>query len=475
MKKLLYLFGAMALMAGMVACGPDEPQGPNGPVVFDGFFVYGDAVGTDKFLPVNQMAAGSNEVNKQVRTGMYEKYIWLEANKDFSLVEYSAGNYIYYGAELKEVNYGYDEKDPNCKNFADNPNMKIQAGQMVFGSVATDVPAMRVAETGMYHIVLDNNFMEDLEYPQIIIQRAKWGVRGGMNGWGFTEGVETVNADGSVTYLFEEQIMGAGAEFKFASCNGWKINLDIDNLVKAEVGLGVTDGKLSNTGGNIAETPKNGIYTITLTWKPSAGSVANAFKHTVKMESELPTKTVLKGLGEKENLFIAIVGGEEWIVRYLTAGTKYTLVKTMGGEEIEFNNYATSNLTVDGTGFTVAENGLYLIYVNHIEGKQAIKISNAEICGLGDAFGGWDSTSAGQVPFTVNPDGTVSAQTTAGGLLRTFVKVESFQAWQSEFSISEGKITYRATGGDFTADTAATVTAGQTITYNFNEGTGSIN
>ena len=99
--------------------------------------------------------------------------------------------------------------------------------------------------------------------------------------------------------------MGAGAEFKFASCNGWKINLDIDNLVKAEVGLGVTDGKLSNTGANIAETPKNGIYTITLTWKPSAGSVANAFKHTVKLESELPTKTVIKGLGEKENLQVA--------------------------------------------------------------------------------------------------------------------------------------------------------------------------
>ncbi|MBR5829735.1 MAG: hypothetical protein IKY63_00575, partial [Tidjanibacter sp.] len=179
MKKLIYLFGAMALMFGLTACGPDNNDEPgDGPIniVLDGFYIYGDAVGTQEFLAVNQMAAGSNEVEKAIRTGMYEKYIWLEANKDFSLVENMAGNKKYYSATLAEVNYGYDEADPNCKNFADNPNMKILAGQMIVGEEAA---AMQVKESGMYHIVLDNNAMGDLEYPQIIIQRAKWGVRGG--------------------------------------------------------------------------------------------------------------------------------------------------------------------------------------------------------------------------------------------------------------------------------------------------------
>ena len=129
MKKLLYLLGAMALMAGFTACGDNNEDEPNGPIVFDGFYIYGDAVGTQEFLAVNQMAAGSNEVNKSLREGMFEKYIWLEANKDFSLVENMAGNKIFYGATLSEVNYGYDENDPNCKNFADNPNMKILAGE----------------------------------------------------------------------------------------------------------------------------------------------------------------------------------------------------------------------------------------------------------------------------------------------------------------------------------------------------------
>ena len=186
MKKIMYILGAMALMAGFTACdekGPDAGLDLDS-IVLDGFYVYGEATGTDKVLDVNAMAAGSNEVEKKVRAGMYEKYIWLEANKDFSLIENNAGQKTYYGANLTEVNYGYDENDPNCKNYADNPNMMIQQGLLVIGQ---DAPKMQVKEAGLYHIVLDNNANGDLpDGAQIIVQKADWGVRGGMNGWGFT-------------------------------------------------------------------------------------------------------------------------------------------------------------------------------------------------------------------------------------------------------------------------------------------------
>ena len=114
MKKLLYLLSAVALMAGVTACEGNNNEGPtpNGPIAFDGFYIYGEAVGTQEFLAVNQMAAGSNEVVKALREGMFEKYIWLEGGKDFSLVENKAGNKVFYGAELAEVNYGFDENDP---------------------------------------------------------------------------------------------------------------------------------------------------------------------------------------------------------------------------------------------------------------------------------------------------------------------------------------------------------------------------
>lgn len=107
MKKIFYAFAALAVMASFSAC--EKEEGKNGldldNIVLDGFYVYGPATGSDKVTADFAMSAGSNEVEKKVRTGMFEKYIWLEANKDFSLIENSAGVKKFYGAELVEVNY----------------------------------------------------------------------------------------------------------------------------------------------------------------------------------------------------------------------------------------------------------------------------------------------------------------------------------------------------------------------------------
>ncbi len=476
MKKLLYLFGAMALMFGFTACGPDN--GPDdGPIeiVLDGFYIYGDAVGTQEFLAVNQMAAGSNEVEKAIRTGMYEKYIWLEANKDFSLVENMAGNKKFYSAELAEVNYGYDVNDPDCKNFADNPNMKILAGQMIVGEDAT---AMQVKETGMYHIVLDNNAMGDLEYPQIIIQRAKWGVRGGMNGWGFTEATEAVNADGSVTYTLTEQNLATGGEYKWASCHGWKINLDVDGLVKAEVSLGLTDGKLHNAAQDNMSVEKAGLYTLTLTWKPASGGVADAFSYTQEctQESSMPETMNLIGVefgnwdwnNCVEMIPVHSAPGKFWTVRYVADpanGFKFCALKEWNGDFTGLGN-DTGYTVADGNCF-VAEAGLYTMIVDLTAG--AVTIAPAEIYGIGDAFGNWDE---GAHPFTINADGTASITTTAAGNLRMYVPTDGAgNWWHSEFNIYDGAIVYRAGGGD---QEAVAVSANQTVTLNFNAGTGSI-
>ena len=483
MKKLIYLFGAMALMFGLTACGPDSGDEPgDGPIniVLDGFYIYGDAVGTQEFLAVNQMAAGSNEVEKAIRTGMYEKYIWLEANKDFSLVENMAGNKKYYSATLAEVNYGYDESDPDCKNFADNPNMKILAGQMIVGEEAA---AMQVKETGMYHIVLDNNAMGDLEYPQIIIQRAKWGVRGGMNGWGFTEAEETVNADGSVTYTLTEQNLAKNGEYKWASCHGWKINLDVDGLVKAEVSLGLTEGKLHNAAQENLKVEAAGLYTLTLTWKPASGGVADAFAYTQEctQESSMPETMYIIGNdfgnwdwnAESVVSMVPVHGvpGQFWAVRYMTTTTefKFCALRAWNGDFTGLVN--NSGFITPGNNMVEAD-GLYTIIVDL--NNDSVSVAPAQICGLGDAFGGWDNTNAGQVAATVNADGTASITATAAGLLRSFAKIEGVDAWKSEFSVLDGKIVYRGNAGDFDATTAVEVTAGQTITYNFNAGTATI-
>lgn len=486
MKKIFYLFSALALMAGFTAC--DEKEGPDAGldldnIVLDGFYVYGEATGTDKVLAENAMAAGSNEVEKKVRTGMYEKYIWLEANKDFSLIENNAGNKVYYGANLAEVNYGYDENDKNCKNYADNPNMIIQQGLLVVGE---DAPAMQVKETGLYHIVLDNNANGDLkEGAQIIVQKADWGVRGGMNGWGFTKG-EVKNENGVITYTWVDQKLAAGGEFKFASCHGWKINLDADGIVKAEVSLGLDDeGKLNNNANNnIKVGEKAGLYKIVLTYSCKAGALADSFSYTVELTEESATPTTMYIIGNDfgnwdwnadsvvEMTPVHSQEGCFWAVRYMTTATefKFCALKEWNGD---FTGLG------ENTGFVTPNNnqveaaGLYLIVVD-LNGTGKVTVSPAAVCGLGDAFGGWDATNGGQVAMTVNEDGTASIAATADGLLRAFAKIDGVDAWKSEFSVFDGKIVYRGNAGDFSAENAVSLTAGQTVTFNFNAGTATI-
>ena len=69
----------------------------------------------------------------------------------------------------------------------------------------------------------------------------------------------------------------------------------------------------------------------------------------------------------------------------------------------------------------------------------------------------------------------MTATATAANNLRMYA-VSTFAAatgywWHREFNIYDGKISYRGTGGELAA---VPVTAGQTITLDFNAGTGTI-
>lgn len=482
MKKFFYILSAMALMAGFTAC---DNEGDNGDInlddiVLDGFYVYGEATGSDKVLAENAMAAGSNEVEKKVRSGMYEKYIWLEANKDFSLIENKAGEKLYYGANLTEVNYGYDENDESCKNYADNPNMLIQQGLLVIGQ---DAPAMQVKETGLYHIVLDNNANGDLkEGAQIIVQKADWGVRGGMNGWGFTKG-EVKNDNGVITYTFKDQKLAANGEFKFASCHGWKINLDADGIVKAEVSLGLDDeGKLNNNANNNIKVEKAGLYDIVLTYTCKAGALADSFTYTATLTQESTTPTTMHIIGNDFGNWdwnaASVVSmnpvhsheGHFWAIRYMTTTTefKFCAEKAWNGD---FAKLETNSGFVTPNNSMVEADGLYLIYVD-LENSKVV-VEPAKVYGIGDAFGGWDTLKEANL-FAVAADGTASISTPAAGNLRMYAAYSGAEAgnwWQMEFNIYDGKIVYRAGGGD---QEAVAVTAGQTVTLDFNKEAGSI-
>ena len=411
---------------------------------------------------------------------MYEKYVWLEADKDFSLVENSAGNKKYYGAELQEVNYGYAEGEG--LNFADNPDMVILQGKLIIGENA---PAMQVKETGLYHIVLDNNAMGDLEYPQIIIHKADWGVRGGMNGWGFTPGEVTKNEDGSITYKWVDQNLAKNGEFKFASCHGWTINLDIDGLVKAEVSLGLNDeGKLSNTGNNL-KVEKAGLYTITLTYTCKSGAVAESFSYEAKctQESSMPETMYIIGndFGNWDWNASSVVEmtpvhshpGHFWAIRHMTTTTefKFCALREWNGDFTGQGN--DSGYIVPGNCMVEAD-GIYMIYVD-LENSRVI-VEPANVYGMGDCFGGWDAAKA-ENKFVAEGTTLVSPAVAADGNIRMYTAapaaITGVDWWQMEFNVIEDAIVYRA-GGEESLVNAVPATAGQKVTLDFNAGTGSI-
>ena len=479
MKKALIFASALAILAGFTSCKKDKNDINLDDIVLDGFYVYGDATGSSKIDSKNSMSAGINEVEKAVRQGMFEKYVYLEADKEFALIENSAGNKKFYGANLQEVNYGYDENDPNCKNYADNPNMPILQGKLIIGE---DAPKMKVKENGLYHIVLDNNSLGDLpDGAQIIVHKADFGVRGGMNGWGFTEGEATVNADGSITWVWEDQNLAKNGEFKFASCHGWKINLDADGIVKAEVSLGANANNKLGVGsefGNIKVTD-GGLYKIVLNYTPAAGAIGDPFTYTAECTqvSTTPETMYINGNdfgGESwdwnspnivEMTPVHSHEGMFWAVRYMTTNTefKFCAVKEWNGD---FTRLGTNEGFVTPGNNKVEADGLYTIIVDLLGDK--ITVMPAEIYGMGDCFGSWD---VGKYPFTNGT--TATATLAAAGNLRMYAKIPGNESnwWQSEFNIYDGKIVYRATGGD---QAAVPATAGQTVELDFNAGTGSI-
>ena len=264
MKKIALFMSALALMV-FASC--DNNDGPNlDDVVEDGFFVAGPATGSDVLAAQYMMTAGINEVDKAPRDGMYEKYIVLEAGKDFYLTLNEAGESLRYSAELQDIDLA--ERNGEAA-YADNPAIVIRKGRLIDGPEA---PAMQVKETGLYHIVLDLNKAGDLEFPQIIVVPCQWGVRGINGDWGFKAMELTSTEGGKYVYSINFQNMAAST-FKFAYCDGWKITLDVDGKVKAETSLGTG----LKAGGDNIEIKPGADVTINFSFALAAGDHSKSY------------------------------------------------------------------------------------------------------------------------------------------------------------------------------------------------------
>ena len=276
MKKFGIFVAALVAAVTFTSCDGNKTNGPDLNQLPNGFYV--SEAGVD-LIEANAMDQGINEVDQTARTGMYEKYIVLEAGKKYEFVNKKGAEAEKYGAALE---YGEE------LIVTDNVNVPGYKGSLAANTT------VEVTETGLYHIVLDFNEdgnLSDVGGAQCIIVPVKWGVRGAMNGWGFTEGEKTADN----TWEWNCTIETAGA-FKFAHSNAWKINLDIANLVKANTNLGAD----CLPGG--ADIPlERAEYKITLEFVGPAATTQESYKCTVEKTGELevldPTTFVYSFIG----------------------------------------------------------------------------------------------------------------------------------------------------------------------------------
>lgn len=257
LKKISLFAGALALvLTTFSSCDKEDPA----VIVEDGFYVTGDATGSAALSVNYRMASGINEVTKAKRAGMYEKYVALEANKDFTLLLKEGSVETKYSATLTEF---------NTEGEGDQPTVTLLRGTLVSGTTATP---MKVTTSGLYHIVLDLNEAGDLANPLIIVAPVEWGVRGVNGEWGWRK--MKAGDFNRTTMSWDTTFTTTNAgEFKFAYGGGWKIQLDDAGLVKANTNLGVDMVQ----GGDNLNMPKGTEIKLTLTWSLAGGELSKSY------------------------------------------------------------------------------------------------------------------------------------------------------------------------------------------------------
>lgn len=259
LKNFGLLAGVFALILGTFsACDEKDPD----VIVEDGFYITGEATGATALSVDYRMATGNNEADdNKARAGLYEKYVALEANKDFTLLLKEGAVETKYSAVLSEVVL-------NGEN--EQPSLTLLKGTLVSGTATTP---MKVTKSGLYHVVLDLNTNGDLANPVILVAPVEWGVRGVNGDWSWKK--LKASAFNRTTITFDTTFATTSTgNFKFAYGGGWKIQLDDAGSVKVNTNLGLD---MVQGAGDIP-MPKGTNINLKLIWTLAGGELSKSYK-----------------------------------------------------------------------------------------------------------------------------------------------------------------------------------------------------
>ncbi len=479
--RLMWLLAAAVF--AFTACDKDDEDNKPPILVEDGLYIVGEATPWTDYDLKGQFAGGINEVGQVARTTMFEKYVALEANKTFKIVEIAGSQAIEYGPD--------NLQDVATNGEREQPNVTAKVGSYKTGGTYT------VTQSGLYHIVLDKELQK-----VAIIPVPYWGILGGCTPYGWNDDNTHMTLTGNFSkdsLVF--QITGLElrqGDFKFRYGSGWKFELNTEATVKANTNFGGTIDALVPGGSNIVFDKANeGIYTVKIKWSAQTGGLGMTAKliktGDVVPLPEYPETLYMIGDGvgtwnwdETDLPMIATHSHPYmfWKIVWLnaTGGFKFAPKKMWAndfGKTGEMSadsvyNKGSDNVPVPGTA------GYYMVVVDLKENK--ISISDPKVHLIGATIGNkWDAPVAdGQ--FTVDNANEVITITKAlsAGELRMHVwhkwfPLQTPQAvswWQAEFIILNNKIKFRGTGGD---QERVNLTAGTyKIDLNFKTGAGSI-
>lgn len=343
MKRIFYFLGAVAVTAMLFSCKKDN----NGKkvdvndVVNDAVYVLGDAVGTTtadaKYAMVGVAINDAVEVNegetKPARDDAYEKYIYLEGGKAFYLYKVAGET----KTEIKGA---------------------LKAGENGVYVGTNNGSEMKVAESGLYHVVYDGPTEDIAVIPaKMAIKGAQWA------SWGEAQFMEVTSASATqVVFTFDAGDINA-TEFKFQNgLTDW--GYQVNDAFKIHTNLGAD---MLPNGSNLS-APKTDNAVFTLTW-----TLADAAKWT-------------------ENF--------SWKVEGVTAkNTPETLVVGLSGE---FNGWGGPELaTFDAAASSFTQGDL------DFEGTVVYTIKNLAVNGMFKVRinGSWDGGDAVEVdPSGVQPE-----------------------------------------------------------------------
>ncbi len=460
----------LAVCINLFSCKSDKIE------VDDGFYISGEASPFTTVLKFGQLKATvvENE-NNTTHTGLYEIYLALEANKNFTITKVASSSPTVYGQ-------GSSFTTVNQTAANDEMGALIQKGKYAEGG------KFKVTVSGLYHIVLDEQSTNI-----VIMPVSKWSIIGSANANNTAESElvlkNTFNKDTLIYELKDVDLLEG--DFKFRHSGAWKQTIVENPLIKVNTSYGGTMTNLTSGGATIKiSNTEIGKYTVTATWSKKFGMQFTLVKTGDIIEINYPENIYLSGsdfgawdwssTGVLKMIPVLNHPNAFWRIIYCNAASEF-LFSTEKTSLTDFGVNGTVIVNQYGKGtqnVKISTAGYYMVYVDLKAEK--ISVTAPDVYLIGAAIGNLTEYAYAAGKFSV--DNTSKKVTSPAfknaGELRMYATCPLSQLdtpkadwWQMEFMLLTGKVEYRGNGGD---QARVSVLAGKKAVLDFKANTGVI-